>query len=909
MIKRISATVLILTMLVMISAITPVMAVSTYLTDDFENAEDNIVNASTSGVNYYYVSDNGLFIKPGRSMWSEHISIAENKGYGDALYINCNKTWTSNKDKIRGAALVTKGITLTDKDETAGTEENAIVLRYKINIEYYNITATSNAMRLSGITTANGANDEPKTTSTAFEVGTENGKAYFMNGNRSKMYEFANNKWYTVVTKISGSGTNKNRKAYILDENNTVVLSIADTVSSGIITANSPVYFWPAYTLNTAITSGDSLVSYYIDDVSLTEYTTNQNVSIDIANTNIVNNETEVAINKSFNVAFDQEIAAVESGDVLLYKTNDSSKTPVSITVSNETFNGFTVKSDTNLDPNTSYTLDFSGITNSQGVAIDNTKTITFITVDPNKVPVKLESAKTSSGRAFADGLTGVTLDESFVLNFNSAIITPVANTDIKMYLNNADKTAVNVSVKLTNDKKSVTVTPEDTLSLATEYVIDFSAVLSDTYGAIEGISSLSFTTQARREMLYYEDDIEAANTGTLSNYESDVFSVASSPVLSVEEKAGYNNSKGIRINAVKSGNGISTKAYPLDSSERVVFEYKINVSSVSGDVGRVYVNAAGWANTLLEIKTDKYGYARIGAYSTSYPYYFRMNTWYTIICEISKTAQNIYMFDEKGKLVYDCNYSGRKVKTIGDAVSLYPIFGTGNGTINALVDDVKVYRLSDHEMGLLETKSDVSEDGMTNFIADDTINLVFNQPINASRQEIADSFELLENGTKISASAKKIDANKICIIPENMLKDATEYTVKISALKALSGNDTENAKEIKFTTKDLYSVKATQASLDITSGTLNAGAATLSIQNDGGAINDAVIVAAIYDGGRPGKLIKIKMFENMNIASGASSKSLEFDETILGVGSVEFFLYSSITNTKPLMRSYKVTR
>ena len=266
-------------------------------------------------------------------------------------------------------------------------------------------------------------------------------------------------------------------------------------------------------------------------------------------------------------------------------------------------------------------------------------------------------------------------------------------------------------------------------------------------------------------------------------------------------------------------------------------------------------------------------------------------------------------MFDEKGKLVYDCNYSGRKVKTIGDAVSLYPIFGTGNGTINALVDDVKVYRLSDHEMGLLETKSDVSEDGMTNFIADDTINLVFNQPINASRQEIADSFELLENGTKISASAKKIDANKICIIPENMLKDATEYTVKISALKALSGNDTENAKDIKFTTKDLYSVKATQASLDITSGTLNAGAATLSIQNDGGAINDAVIVAAIYDGGRPGKLIKIKMFENMNIASGASSKSLEFDETILGVGSVEFFLYSSITNTKPLMRSYKVTR
>lgn len=213
MLKRISAAVLIISMLVVTSAITPVMAVSTYLTDDFENAEDNIVNASTSGVNYYYVSDNGLFIKPGRSMWSEHISIAENKGYGDALYINCNKTWTSNKDKIRGAALVTKGITLTDKDETAGTEENAIVLRYKINIEYYNITATSNAMRLSGITTANGANDEPKTTSTAFEVGTENGKAYFMNGNRSKMYEFANNKWYTVVTKISGSGTNKNRKA------------------------------------------------------------------------------------------------------------------------------------------------------------------------------------------------------------------------------------------------------------------------------------------------------------------------------------------------------------------------------------------------------------------------------------------------------------------------------------------------------------------------------------------------------------------------------------------------------------------------------------------------------------------------------------------------------------------------
>ena len=346
-----------------------------------------------------------------------------------------------------------------------------------------------------------------------------------------------------------------------------------------------------------------------------------------------------------------------------------------------------------------------------------------------------------------------------------------------------------------------------------------------------------------------------------------------------------------------------------------MVFEYKINVSSVSSDagalknVGIVYVNDVNYNNTLLEIRTDKYGYARIGSYSTSYPYYFRMNTWHTIVCEISKTAQSIYMFDEKGKIVYDYTYSGGKARTIGDTVSLYPIFGTGNGTINAVIDDVKVYRLSDHELGLLETKSDIAADGMTNFIADDTITLAFNQPLNSVNKDVADTFELWENGTKVFAKAKKLDANTIVIIPEKMLKDSTEYTVKIPALSALSGNSAENAKEIKFTTKNLYPVKATSATLNIASGMISAGSATLSIQNNGSAINDAVVVAAIYDGGRPGRLIKIKVFENMDIAAGANTKSLEFNEDIYGVGSVEFFLYNSITSPKPLMRSYKVIR
>ena len=266
-------------------------------------------------------------------------------------------------------------------------------------------------------------------------------------------------------------------------------------------------------------------------------------------------------------------------------------------------------------------------------------------------------------------------------------------------------------------------------------------------------------------------------------------------------------------------------------------------------------------------------------------------------------------MFDEKGKIVYDYTYSGGKARTIGDTVSLYPIFGTGNGTINAVIDDVKVYRLSDHELGLLETKSDIAADGMTNFIADDTITLAFNQPLNSVNKDVADTFELWENGTKVSAKAKKLDANTIVIIPEKMLKDSTEYTVKIPALSALSGNSAENAKEIKFTTKNLYPVKAASAMLNIASGMISAGSATLSIQNNGSAINDAVVVAAIYDGGRPGRLIKIKVFENMDIAAGANTKSLEFNEDIYGVGSVELFLYNSITSPKPLMRSYKVTR
>ena len=53
----------------------------------------------------------------------------------------------------------------------------------------------------------------------------------------------------------------------------------------------------------------------------------------------------------------------------------------------------------------------------------------------------------------------------------------------------------------------------------------------------------------------------------------------------------------------------------------------------------------------------------------------------------------------------------------------------------------------------------------------------------------------------------------------------------------------------------------------------------------------------------------RVKVFENTDIAAGANAESLEFNENISGVGSVEFFLYDSITSPKPLMRGYKIER
>lgn len=898
MFKKISAIALSVCILAMTAYIVPVSAISEVSIDNFENAADNIINGTTNGDDYYYAGSNGLLIKPGNRMYSNHLSIAENEGYdeSDALYVSCDKT-LNNSNLYRGAILATKAVTLT--------EENAAVLRYKINIKDYPVSAIStNIIRLSGIRNVNTQNNQPVTSTTPFEVGNSGGTPYFINTkNTNQKFEFDKNKWYTVVTQISKATAEKDWEAYILDENNNIVMSLSDKLNSSVITENEPIYFFPCFVQSGYYGKNETPVRFLMDDLSLTEYKVNQNPSFDFTNSNLENNEIDVPINKIFDIAFDQEITSPEDGDVILYRAEDVSKTPIDISISNITFNSFTVKTETNLDGNTDYILDFSGITNSKNLGLDS-KTISFKTIDTAKEPVSLLGAALSDGSALEDGDTEIALEESFVLNFDKKIAAPAQNEDIKIY-KYADKTTVKVSLDVSGG--SVTVKPLEKLKLNTKYILDFSGVLSDTFGGVTGTNKLSFTTMARREMLFYEDDIESASVGAITSYQSDIFSVTNSK-LTVVENGGYNGSKGIRINkaAGASGDGIKTKKYELDASEKLYFEFKLNISKVTGDSGRIYVNDAGYKNMMLAVSTDGYGYPFMGKTSTTqYPYYLRLNTWHTVVCEISAATQKVYVFDESGKWLFDGAFS---ISDIGDEVSLYPVFCIAAGEMDAVIDDVKVYRLSDHMLDLENTSSDILA-GDINAITDGEITLAFNQPLDVSTKELSDGFELLEGNEKIGASLKRIGAGAVCITPEKELSDGTKYTIKLPNIAAISGNSTEKADEIHFTTKDVYCVKATQTSLDISNGTVEQGTVTLTLQNSGEELKGAVIVAAMYEEGRPQRLIKMKVFDNINVPEGTNTQTLTFTEQYLNVSSVQFFLYDSIDNLKTLMRGYDVSR
>ena len=65
--------------------------------------------------------------------------------------------------------------------------------------------------------------------------------------------------------------------------------------------------------------------------------------------------------------------------------------------------------------------------------------------------------------------------------------------------------------------------------------------------------------------------------------------------------------------------------------------------------------------------------------------------------------------------LVYNTSHT----KTIGDSVKFLPIYATGGGPVEAVIDDIKVYRVSTHALNLEEDYSDITENSMINYISD----------------------------------------------------------------------------------------------------------------------------------------------------------------------------------------------
>ena len=368
------------------------MAASTEnLTVTFESDEGTTGTYPGASSGAIYTTTNGLLVKPSQNFWVsiDDIAYAEGVGVGGSGALRVCADTLSASSKYRGPALMTKAVEVSD---TKGA-----VLSYKVKFNEFNVNLITQyeaveILRMCGLTMENTTTYINQSQDlAAFSVSkTKNDgklKAYVRITGNAKSYDINLDEWYTVVYRVSGAGTTKDVKLYILNEDNTICFAESGTRTHSSYTENTNVHLWPATVVNgtnSAVMDGDGVTvkpvaDFYIDDLSLTTYDTAQTVGIDTFNTSIKSGATDVAVNESFHIVFDQEIS--EASTISLYKTGDANKTPVAFTKMNETFNSFDISVE-NLAGNTSYTLDFSGVKSAGDKDFDASNTITFTTVD-----------------------------------------------------------------------------------------------------------------------------------------------------------------------------------------------------------------------------------------------------------------------------------------------------------------------------------------------------------------------------------------------------------------------------------------------------------------------------------------------------------------------------------------------
>ena len=923
--KRLSALILCLCMVAMTLVAVPVSAAGTAVAvDDFEEGNKGGIDKTTNSSKWSYSSsaESGLFVRPVAPV-GKHLDLSTDKGYNgsSALYVHCDTS--ASGSNYTGSSLATRAITLT--------ENSAFIMRYKMNIESVctgDLASTTPIMYMSAISSGTNGAKSSAIGLTMRELGKFQG--YSTQG--TPTFNFETGKWYDVVSMVKkGTGTTKYISVYILNEAGEVKL-VSEREITSTYAAEDTVYFWPFYG-NAVIPTSETPLRFVVDNAKLMEYTTNLAPGIDSFGSNIANGDKNVALDKTFNLAFDQAMTAPvygASGTVKLYKTSDATKAPVDATIENITFNSFTLKPSANLESNTEYTIDISGLKNTNDVSVEETcKTINFKTLDAATDPVTFASASYGSLRKPFTADSKVGLNDNIYLTFDKAVAEPSENA---VTITGATG-SVPVSLSVEADGKTVKVSHANAFLLNNSYTIDFSGITSKAGGGLIGdTTSFVFSTVENRKAELWQEDFESITTDEagvpLSGYEdSEVISneyTAESPVI--RKGVGVNGSNGIQITK-DSNNYFQPRTIPLefDYSETVFVEYKFKFNSIDirdtetsleATCGSFKASTAD-AESILKItrkKFDRFYFCK--ATTPIEPMYF--NTWYTVVFKITKatteTADNFittaYVYDEDGLFV--CENTKKIVSDDANDPTFYLFVEPKASRFDLCIDDLKIYRIAgSHKFNLLEEKSSIENGEMK---PSKHFTLTFNQPMDkltaAYNSDSINKVKLYKGDTQIDTKVSYVGANELRLTPSEELIDGVTYTLKFANdFLPLSGNGSYLS-EMDFELTPTYDVKAKECALSIvpTDGSLAAGTdISLSLTNSSSAIEDAVIVAAFYSGDRLKKFVDMEIFENVSIGAGNSTVPLTLSDNYSGVGSVEFMLYDSLTSLKPLMHSYKV--
>lgn len=912
-------------------------------TDGFEAGTGAVVD-SDYGESYISNGDNGLLVSlyktAGFATWTnDHMEVQSGVGYNGTagLYLHCDTTKNSAETSYRSAAVLTRGIVLDD---------TAAVLRYRVKfLEVENGAVFS----LSGVT----GYGTPASSNVGWVAGYNT---------------FEMNKWYTVVTHVGSVTAEKQTdgtykavstiKHYILSEDNTLYNSKTTTLGrvmvDGSTVANTqeqiavqPIYFWPVY-----IEATNYKTKMVLDDGSLTEVPVDQTKSIglDSAASTISDDETGVEVTHSFRLTFDNVLADGAADTVKLYKASDTEKvSPITCTLSAETFDGFLLTPQYALDGETDYVLDLSGVTGAAGQAIaDADKEISFTTA-------AAETDVVSSSPA--SGATDVSSElKTMTVTFNKAMQTYPQTVSL---VSANDTITANVT---TSDKIAFTLTWTDELDGMATYSVNLGS-FKDAKGDSTKTTALSFTV-GTADIVQLTDSFE---TGTLINdaktsYNADgtgsllTMSASTRPGSDVDEVSlveGFTAGKNAL--QLKTGsesgklylNPLRTVAeHTFSDEEMLVATWRFRLDQAAtfdlankkagARIGIGFVRntngSSGIWNAATAIKTNNEGklllHQDYEASSTAREIF--EDKWYNITYVMGKSYGKIYFVDaETGELVYenqnpdtrggiqriDGDYNNYILLACGDvdtaSVSVKTTdLETGetvSEAVSCTVNQNQTFTVDDFTLWKIKPGRSTHKLAKTAYSADDdgTLTMEFNQPVLADRYDMT-LYETTDDVKKSAYSTADVAFSDFCTqtISFTHLKDGHSYELDYSALVALSGAPAAENSIAAFSTAP--SSEELSVYDDVTCTGLDAGD-TVNFKLISKAADTASLMVGFYNRSGVQSLEGVELLDNYALSAGENDVAVTLSKSMQNAEYIKVFAFDSTGNLMPLIEECEI--